>query len=195
MFSSIEGVLGGQENIKFWSVLDQTKGKVGFLNHHFIGTNLKYKKVILIGLDQTFSHYHAVALKLGHNLTKQREEKKLRFFNGARHILLNTIGQESMLRPENGLKELYKEISDLLEPDSFLILDNISVLTSLGFSNREVYLFLTKLSKLVDGLNSSMLSTFAQLEPDLLTYNISRNSDIHFEIQETALTGFKNWKI
>ena len=44
---------------------------------------------------------------------------------------------------------------------------------------REVYLFLTKLSKRVDGLNSSMLSTFAQLEPDLLTHNISREPFIY----------------
>jgi hypothetical protein len=135
-------------------------------------------------LDQTFGHYQAVAGKLGINLAKHRDEKKLIFFNGLKRILLSSLGEESILRPENGLEELLSEILDLLEPDTFLILDNISVLTSLGFSDRAVYLFLMKLSRRIEETDGRILTTFSQDEPDTLSNNISRNSDIHFTTQD-----------
>ena len=45
---------------------------IGTLCSHCQFHKDKYIQVVLIGLDQSFGHYHSVGLRLGHNLIKLR---------------------------------------------------------------------------------------------------------------------------
>jgi len=185
MFPSLEGTIGSLDNSSFISILDQTKGRCGFLNHHFISYGLKFhKKVVLIGIDQSFGHFHSVGLKLGYNLFKLKGEKRVEFLEGSKRILQSVIGSETIFRPETGLHELYKEICQLVTPDCFLVVDNLSVITNLGFSQRDLAVFLSKLRHKMAEVGGRLVTTFCTSSPDLVNTNFLRTSDMNFILQD-----------
>lgn len=185
MFQDVEALTGDLTDISFISSLDQTRVKSGFLNHHFIGYGLNHhKKVILVGLDQTFGHYHSVSLKLGRNLVKLKEENRLCFFDALKMLLPSVLGTENIFRAEFGLKQFYEEISKLIEPNSILILDDVSTLSNLGFTDRDLMVLISKLRDDLIEQNGQLVCTLSSPIMDPFTCYITRMSLINFHLQD-----------
>merc|ERR1719234_2589412 len=114
-----------------------------FVIHHFISRAIKKgQKLLLVGLEQSFGHFHSVGLKLGFNLLKLREQKSVLFYEGLKRALelgLSCSGPLSgaggdldrNLEDNNSLEELYKEV-----------VDNLSILHCLGHTPAAIFAFL-----------------------------------------------------
>ncbi|XP_038664787.1 elongator complex protein 6 [Scyliorhinus canicula] len=133
-----------------------------FLVHHFLSFYLKGGcKVCFLGLVQSFNHYNLVAQKLGVHLSAAREKGQLVFLEGLRSsldLILNN-GQESasqipsplqfLSSPNASLQCLYDFVRVSLQETSettwrfpVLIIDDLSVLLSLGVSPVNIMNFL-----------------------------------------------------
>uniref|UniRef100_UPI00398EE959 elongator complex protein 6 isoform X2 n=1 Tax=Pristiophorus japonicus TaxID=55135 RepID=UPI00398EE959 len=129
----------------------QTDGS--FLVHHFLSFYLKGCKVCFLGLVQSFNHYSLVAQKLGVNLSAAREKGQLVFLEGLRSSLDLVLGDRQDITPQSpsplqflsssnaSLQCLYEfvrisllETSETTWKFSVLIVDDLSVLLSLGVS-------------------------------------------------------------
>jgi len=186
MFTSLESIIGPLNKENLLLCVDQTKGRSGFLNHHFISYGIsRQMKVVLVGLDQTFGHYHSVGMKLGYNLHKLREEGSVVFVDGTKMILPSVLGVETIFSPERGLEEFFLAVSKLLSDNCILIIDNISVLSALGFSSRELLMLMSKLTDQVERLAGQMLCTVSG-EPDSFTNSLHRRSAITFTVQDLS---------
>jgi len=185
MFSDLEALTGCLDTVNFITTLDETRVRSGFLAHHFIGYGVKHlKKVIVVGLDQTFGHYHSVAVKLGQNLIQLKESGRFCFIDALNYFLSSALGTNSILRTESGLKQFYEEILQHLEPNSILILDDLSPLSTMGFSDRDVVLLISKFREVVEERNCKLICGLSSVMPGCLTNYISRMSHLHFSIQD-----------
>ncbi len=124
-----------------------------FAIHHFLHLAIKDgKKILLIGLENSFGHFNGVALKFGFNLVKLRESGELAFFDGLKSIsqhCANDSGQFQSCAFENGLKDF---IDKNIAPGSFVIIDKISLLNQLGL----------KVPQVVKLMNGIILTTRSQ---------------------------------
>ncbi|XP_035661620.1 elongator complex protein 6-like [Branchiostoma floridae] len=127
-----------------------------FLIHHFLSLYIKGGwKVCLLALAQSFGHYNTVGQKLGVHLTQAREKGQLRFVDGLNHSLqayTSTAedGQDknplTCLRDKKAtLRPLYDLVKThvcgeegVLEGPTLLLVDDLSVLLSLGMSVKDV---------------------------------------------------------
>ena len=107
----------------------------------------KGERVYLLGLEQSFGHYHSVGLKLGLNLLKAREQGTLVFYEGLKKMLeLSAIPSPSPLSSASpgvsSLQGLYREVLAGLGESRLLLLDNLSLLSCLGHSVQAVAAFI-----------------------------------------------------
>ncbi|CAH1249601.1 ELP6 [Branchiostoma lanceolatum] len=127
-----------------------------FLIHHFLSLYIKGGwKVCLLALAQSFGHYNAVGQKLGVPLTQAREKGQLRFIDGLKcslqmYTCAPQEGQgENPLRALRDKKATLRPLYDLvktqicseegvLEGPTLLLVDDLSVLVSLGVSAKDV---------------------------------------------------------
>ncbi|KAB5532837.1 hypothetical protein PHYPO_G00124740 [Pangasianodon hypophthalmus] len=136
-------------------LLSDRNADASFLLHHFLSFYLKAGcKVCFVGLVQSFSHYSAVAQRLGVNLVQAREKGQLVFVEALKAsaaVMLNESSSDvaqlfDYLRsPVPELRALFEFVCASLsqaEADSssppVLIVDDLSVLLSLGVSVRAV---------------------------------------------------------
>lgn len=158
--SSAAGIQQQQQGIGILLCDKQTDG--GFLVHHFLSFYLKGGcKVCFLGLQQSFNHYNLVAQKLGVKLSAAKEKGQLVFFEGLRaalDILLDdkpdsTLQASSPLQflssPTASLRSLYEFVCTSLTETSettwkfpVLIIDDLSVLLSLGVSTENILNFM-----------------------------------------------------
>ena len=88
MFPQLSSCLGKAESSKVVTVSELAPDKAGFVLHHFISRWLKTgQKVVIVGLEHSFGHYHSVGIKLGYNLLKLRENGQVVFYEGLKKIL------------------------------------------------------------------------------------------------------------
>ena len=74
MFPQLSSCLGSAEQSKCVTVDESAADKAGFVLHHFISRWLKSgHKVVIVGLEHSFGHYHSVGIKLGYNLRRFEE--------------------------------------------------------------------------------------------------------------------------
>eukprot|EP00088_Acartia_fossae_P019373 TRINITY_DN21306_c0_g1_i1.p1 TRINITY_DN21306_c0_g1~~TRINITY_DN21306_c0_g1_i1.p1 ORF type:complete len:238 (-),score=22.97 TRINITY_DN21306_c0_g1_i1:200-913(-) len=189
MLPSVDNVIGNSDNRRFVFITDQTAGRTGFLLHHFIGQGIKNdKKVVVMGFENSFGHYHSVASKLGLNLIKAKESGSFQYIDGAAKILNSVLELSNTLRPSSGLEELYNEIiSVLTSPGTLLIIDNISILQCLGFSHRDINMFVQKLrnhTKSLEGLFVCCASSDA-FSTEHANY-LSRISDLGLSVDDLS---------
>ena len=71
---------------------------------------------------------------------KEGQGPKPVYLTYQRHRLDKKKMYNSLFRPGLGLEELYKEVQDNMTNGSILIIDNLSFLSLLGFSDRQVFL-------------------------------------------------------
>ncbi|KAL4617165.1 elongator complex protein 6 [Arapaima gigas] len=139
---SLENIPQGQ-----FVVLSDHNGDASFLIHHFLSLYLRAGcKVCFLGLVQSFSHYSAVAQRLGISLPQARERGQLVFLEGLREslgeLLLEDVAPGE--RPLDFLRHPQADLRGLLAfvqrsvsggPEwgpPVLLVDDVSVLLSLG---------------------------------------------------------------
>ncbi|XP_062841711.1 elongator complex protein 6 [Trichomycterus rosablanca] len=160
MFAELNSILNtSTEDVRQreFILLSDRQADASFLVHHYLSFYLKARcKVCFLGLVQSFSHYSAVGQKLGVNLVQAKEKGQLVFLEALKAspaVLLNeSTGDQS--RPldylrgaPTELRSLYEYVSSSLsqckaEGESWsppvLIIDDLSVLLSLGLSVRAI---------------------------------------------------------
>jgi len=187
MLPSANDIIGEiRANQRFILIKDNTAGRNGIFSHHFLGYGLKNKKkVILLGLEHSLGHFHLVGVKLGYNPMKAKETGELCYIDGSSKILNSALQQDNILRPGLGLEELYNEVVDNVKNGSIVIIDNLSFLSLLGFSDRELHIFLKKiLSKLVS-LEGHLICTAVPLVTSTqFTNYLSRLADIEINVED-----------
>ena len=126
-----------------------------FLLPHFLTLFLKAESnVILLTAAQTPDHYKVICSKFGVNLGRCQQEKKFKILN-LLEASLRCYVEETNASSEsdsdllaafrnNSMKLIYKEIkSNLnLESKNFVVLDDISILLSIGFSEKDLINFI-----------------------------------------------------
>ena len=92
-------------------------------------------KVVIVGLEHTFGHYFGAAnsVKTGNNLLKLREAGTVKFWDGLKNLpkLLEEEDDEIDL-----VKRIYSDIVTLVEENTLVIVDQISMLSCLGLGDR-----------------------------------------------------------
>jgi len=137
MFPQLSSCLGAAESSKVVTVAELAPDKAGFVLHHFISRSLKSgQKVVIVGLEHSFGHYHSIGIKLGYNLLKLRESGQVLFYEGLKKILDMSLADSSM-----SCAGLYQEISSLVSDNTLLVIDQVSILTSLGMTIPSVLTF------------------------------------------------------
>lgn len=144
-----------------------------FVLHHFLSYFLRCQnRVCFVALSHTFNHYNSVATKLGTPLAGHRDSGSLLFMEVLKEIG-NELGKESEAQQGNCdrarsegtmghgfhssamyLKNIYKNISKFVHDSEgnapyLLVVDDVSVLLDLGFTVKDVFMFLRYLQGLV----------------------------------------------
>ncbi|KPP65227.1 elongator complex protein 6-like [Scleropages formosus] len=150
MFPELNSILSiSPENIPQgqFVVLSDRSGDASFLIHHFLSLYLRAGcKVCFLGLVQSFSHYSAIAQRLGISLPQARERGQLVFLEGLKEslgeLLLEDVGPgegplDFLRCPQSDLRSLFafvrRSVSKGVEwGPPVLLVDDVSVLLSLG---------------------------------------------------------------
>eukprot|EP00090_Calanus_glacialis_P015899 TRINITY_DN25013_c0_g1_i1.p1 TRINITY_DN25013_c0_g1~~TRINITY_DN25013_c0_g1_i1.p1 ORF type:complete len:244 (-),score=84.27 TRINITY_DN25013_c0_g1_i1:67-798(-) len=162
MFPQLSSSLGSSEESKTVTVDELAPDKAGFVLHHFISRWLKNgHKVVIVGLEHSFGHYHSVGIKLGYNLLKLREKGQVVFYEGLKKILDSSLADSSTFQVDDtglsSLKPLYLEISSLITDNTLVILDQVSILTCLGFTTPSIYAFCHYLMSMMASMDTCQL--------------------------------------
>ena len=96
----------------------------------------KENKLVIVGFEQSFGHYHGVSMKLGVNLLKLRQSGQVVFYDGLKQIpsLL-----EQNLEELKFVNSLYEDIAKLVTENTLIVIDQVAILSSLGLSVRSTY--------------------------------------------------------
>jgi len=162
MFPQLSSCLGSVEVSKVVTIDESAADKAGFLLHHFISRWLKNgHKVLIVGLEQSFGHYHSVGIKLGYNLLKLKESGQVIFYEGLKKILDSNFAESSHFQVDepglNSLKFLYQEICSLVTENTLVVIDQVSILSCMGFTPHSIYTFCHYLVDMMDNLNTCQL--------------------------------------
>ncbi|KAL5017991.1 hypothetical protein ScPMuIL_003713 [Solemya velum] len=170
MFTELNSILDigkeGKLSNEFLVLSDDGSVDGTFVIHHFLSLFLKSNRVCFLSLTQSFAHYQNVAKKLGTNLSDAKTENKLTFVEGLRELgncLVGTVDNEtqqsSVLESgagnpfyhvlQNSLPQLFKHLKSKVEglenvdkTPVTLIIDNLSVLLTIGVTVKEVLSFI-----------------------------------------------------
>ncbi|KAJ6655068.1 hypothetical protein lerEdw1_005972 [Lerista edwardsae] len=180
------------------TLLCATKTDADFLIHHFLSFYLKAGcRVCFVALVQSFSHYSIVAQKLGISLPAAKERGQLVFLEGLKSscdVLFSKEQQSAGPNPfqfisgdGSNLKTLYEFVRTALSPaaagDSWkcpvLIVDNLSVLLSLGLRPVDV----------LDFLHYCRVTVISQLKGNVvvMVHSSDDSEDEENELLATAL--------
>ncbi|GFR99231.1 elongator complex protein 6 [Elysia marginata] len=138
----------------------------GFLIHYFLNICCKQNRPLcFISLAQSFNHYCTVAQKLGTNLHSARDNKNLVFIEGLRLISDIFEGDQHLANPflqlTNGitsslcdlilssLKGVEADLDSSLQRSPVVIIDDLSVLLSLGVPTKFLVCFVKRLISFV----------------------------------------------
>jgi len=164
-FSTAIGDLRNDGNLV--TIHENDPGVASFAVHHFVSGELKKKdgRVLLVGLEQSFGHYHSVGMKLGNNLVRLQQQGRLVFYEGLKKLLAASVtaddddasfdfvvkDDDRRCSINDDLKPLYLDLKRLVADHrpAVVVLDNVSVLLHLGASVTDVHHFLLRLLRLV----------------------------------------------
>ncbi|XP_076462177.1 elongator complex protein 6-like [Babylonia areolata] len=123
-----------------------------FILHQIVSASLKeHKPVCLVSFIQKFHHYNTVSQKIGTSLKCAVEAKHFQFFDGLDELASMFYPKETTPTPDRAdlldvLKEnIMKVLSDTRERtsnDIVLVMEDVSVLISMGFPFGDVCLFI-----------------------------------------------------
>ena len=170
MFPQLSGALGEAEGSSMVAILEDNSDMGAFVIHHFISRAVKKgQKLLLVGLEQSFGHFHSVGLKLGFNLHKLREQKSVLFYEGLKRAMelglsssgpLSGVGDLDSL---DSLKQVHKEVVAASASCQMVVVDNISILHCLGHTPAAVFAFLHNLRLDLQTLGIPLVVRLTQL--------------------------------
>ena len=141
MFESVHAALRMDRiplNNKFIHIIEEEDLLGAFLVNHFLHLALRQSShVILVGLENTFGHYKGVSSKFGINMTKSRDAGYVDYIDGLKLISEN-INSEGTLVIEQFLNSMLAQVREYHKENTVLIIDKISLLRSLGVTDREM---------------------------------------------------------
>ncbi|XP_030829613.1 elongator complex protein 6 [Strongylocentrotus purpuratus] len=147
----------------FFLVTEACDSDGSFILHHFLTQYLKSSsKVVFLGLAQSFSHYNAVAQKLGVNLMAARTSGQLDFISGLQYSFplmreegssVQSSSQDTILQDciiSKSLHPLYKQLQKYIGKETgtqtydgtLLMIDDLSILHSLGVETSQIANFM-----------------------------------------------------
>ena len=173
MFPQLSGAMGEAEDSSMVAILEDNSDMGAFVIHHFISRAVKKgEKLLLVGLEQSFGHFHSVGLKLGFNLLKLREQKSVLFYEGLKRAMelglsssgpLSGAGGDLDNLENNSLEELYKEVVAASASCQMVVIDNLSILHCLGHTPAAVFAFLHNLRLHLTTLGIALVVRLTQL--------------------------------
>jgi len=178
MFPQLSGAMGEAEDSSMVTILEDNSDMGAFVIHHFISRAVKKnQKLLLVGLEQSFGHFHSVGLKLGFNLLKLREQKSVLFYEGLKRAMelgLSSSGPLSggdssdILEDNNSLEKLYNEVVAASSANcQMVVIDNLSILHCLGHNPAAVFAFLHNLRLHLKSLGITLVVRLTQLPSDI----------------------------
>lgn len=142
-----------------------------FLVHHFLSFFLKKGvPVCFVGLQHTFSHYNNVAQKFGLNLSDLIKTNKLNFVGGLKLLgeaickqTFDTTTEREQVPEKDSpfldttqlknfkiyIENIYNELQKLNGQSPVVIIDNLSVLLSVGYPAQEILGLIHYLTELI----------------------------------------------
>ena len=214
MFPELNGVLkiDSDSNLSGLSVLvTETNTDGTFVLHHFLSSYLRHGwNVCLVNFNQSFTHYNVVGNKLGVNLSKAKEQGHLVIIEGLKNIgaqvLASSLNTESCdfiskdlidfsAGKLHSLKPLFLHIKDMCSmlvtkqsSPTLVIIDDLSVLLSLGVPISGIFFFMHYLKQLIGqdqttGLLSLIHCSKDDEEIELLARQLEHSSDICIDAQ------------
>lgn len=171
MFPQLSGAMGEAEESSMVAILEDNSDMGAFVIHHFISRAVKKgQKLLLVGLEQSFGHFHSIGLKLGFNLLKLREQKSVLFYEGLKRAMELGLSSSGPLSGggdsdnlEGSLEELYKEVVSASHSCQMVVIDNLSILHCLGHSPAAVFAFLHNLRLHLKALGIALVVRLTQL--------------------------------
>jgi len=157
MFPQVQSALGDLVATKLITITESVPDKSDFLLHHFISNWLSQdskNKVLILGIEQSFGHYHGVAMKLGLNLVKLRQSGRVLFYEGLKKIPVLLEDSDNDLEI---MKKVYDEVGKMVGDYTLVIVDQVTILSIMGFSVKSVYGLCHYLTSLIDQQTSSQL--------------------------------------
>ena len=174
MFPQLSGAMGEAEGSPMVAILEDNSDMGAFVIHHFISRAIKKgQKLLLVGLEQSFGHFHSVGLKLGFNLHKLREQKSVSFYEGLKRAMELGLSSSGPLSggggdlvnnlENNSLEELCKEVVAASASCQMVVIDNLSILHCLGHTPAAVFAFLHNLRLHLKALGIALVVRLTQL--------------------------------
>ena len=110
--------------------------------------------MMIIGLENSFGHFHGVGVKLGLNLLQLRQSGRIVFYEGLKK--LPQLFEESE-DDEELVKSIFSEVQRDVGDNTLVIVDQVSILSSLGVRDKYVYLLCHHLALLTASKQDSQL--------------------------------------
>jgi len=157
MFLQVQSALGDLVTTDVITITETVPDKSDFLLHHFISNWISQdnkNKVLILGIEQSFGHYHGVAMKLGLNLLKLKQSGRVMFYEGLKKIpeFLEDTDDDLGI-----MKKIYDEVVKMVGDNTLVIVDQVTILSIMGFSVKSVYGLCHYLTSLINKQRSSQL--------------------------------------
>jgi len=188
MFPDLSSVLGEGEDSPNIVVHEGSTDKSCFIVHHFISRAVKNgRKLFILGLEQSFGHYHSVGLKSGLNLLKQKENGRVIFYEGLKKILSlcdsdSSKVMSSHLGGVNSLEAMYKDILRVLDDCEVMVVDNLAITTCLGHSSKAIFAFINKLRQTLASRGCQLIIRLSSLPSDPASVSLSSLTNLRSEL-------------
>ena len=198
MFPELNNIVGtetGELSGKLALVTERGSDS-SFILHHFLSAYIKQGlNVCLVLFNQSFSHYNIIGNKLSVSLNKAKEQGQLVVIEGLKDVGSGLMGNAMDSIDFSGdknscLKALFSKIKTAYDglsssKPTLIIVDELSVLLSIGIATSDVY-FLTKYLKSLTGDEGSVLMTLHCAnddDADTLSKQIQHLSDLCVEVK------------
>ena len=156
------------------NIVQGLSSDASFLLHHFTSVAVKSNaNILLVALDQTIGHFHGIGMKLGYDLFKLQKKGQFVFIDGLKNAH-NSYLSESSLKVatndlfdfhsnlESSLKHLYENIEQKITEfennsrPSYVIIDKLSTLLSIGIATSKIIPFILKIQQIVQERNGTL---------------------------------------
>ena len=166
MLSSVNSFLGFDRGCipdRECLVIGQNQEAGGFVLHQVVSAALKeHKPVCLVSFSQKFHHYNSVSQKISTGLQSAIDAKRLQFYDGLEQLSKIYYPEDSGVQDHRDFLRTLKEnllnllcrLTEQTQRDPVLVIDDVSVLLSMGFHVTEISMFVQELQQNLLGIDS-----------------------------------------
>ncbi|CAG8557448.1 11356_t:CDS:2 [Paraglomus occultum] len=170
-------------------ITDTLSSEGNFLIHHFIANHLKENRhVVLVGFNQTLSHYQAIGKKLGIDLSQEKSKSLFSFIDGLTSFYCSNDTSQSTADTdassisqssspiEDNLRKFYVMVKEVVAEHPVgsavsLVIDDLSTLLFAGIQVEAVLRFVKNCRLLIEKNGGSL--TLLVHGDDILMHDIN----------------------